>query len=107
MLDPHDIGGSDREAPPVLLIDREKNRAAIVPAVEARVSLRDQRPPEPPLTPEQQAAFEREMEKVLAEWRSRPVDHAAVAKAMAEQRGRVGRMMSWLEMCPVPPERRR
>lgn len=103
LLDPHDLGGSDHAAPFVLLIDREKNRASIVPAAEARAFLQDQWPPEPPLTEEQQAAFHREMDRLLAEMRSRPVDHNAIAKAMAEQRGRVGRMMSFLEMCPVPP----
>lgn len=103
LLDEHDIGGLDHPAPSVLLIDRERNRAYIAPAAEAKSFLRDQFPPEPPLTAVQQAAFKQEMDKMLAEWRARPVHQDAVAREMAEQRGRVGRLMSWLEMCPSPP----
>ncbi|QEG30211.1 hypothetical protein GobsT_50140 [Gemmata obscuriglobus] len=105
LLDPFDLGGSDHPAPSVLLLDRERNRAYIAPAAEAKAFLRDQHPPEPELAPEQQEAFQREFEKLLAEHRSRPVDHGAVAKEMAEQRGRVGRFMSWIDQCPTPPRR--
>jgi hypothetical protein len=102
LLDPHDLGSSDHEAPFVLLIDRERNRASIVPRADARAFLAGQHPPQEPLTPEQQAAFERELERLMKEWREKPVDHEAIARQMAEQRGRVGRMMSWLDQCPVP-----
>ena len=107
LLDPHDLGGSDHPAPSVLLIDRVKNRAYIAPAAEAKAFLRDQHPPEPVLTPEQQVTFRHEMETLLAEHRSRPVDHGAIAREMAEQRGRVGRLMGWLDQCPTPPDRGR
>lgn len=102
LLDPHDLGGADHEALLVLLIGREKSRASIASVVEARAFLKNQWPPEPPLTEEQEAAFHRELDRIFAEQRSRPIDHDAIAKAMAEQRGRVGRMMSFLDMCPVP-----
>ncbi|MBA4191778.1 MAG: hypothetical protein C0467_27680 [Planctomycetaceae bacterium] len=104
LLSPHDLGGSDHAAPFVLLIDREKNRARITPAAEAKAFLQDQWPPEPPLTPEEQVSFEREFTRLLDEMRQRPVDHEAIAREMVEQRGRVGRMMSFLDMCPVPPK---
>ena len=107
LLAPFDLGGSDHRAPSVLVIDREKNRASVAPVAEARAFLAAQHPPEPELTPEQQEAFRREMEKLIAEHRSRPFDPGAVAREMAEQRGRVGRMMSWLEMCPTPQQRGR
>ena len=104
LIDPHDLGGSDHMAPFVLLIDREINRASIAPIAEAREFLQAQHPPAPELTPEQQAAFERELERLMKEWREKPVDHDAIAKEMAEQRGRVARMMSWLAMCPEPQQ---
>ncbi|MDY3551455.1 hypothetical protein R5W24_000531 [Gemmata sp. JC717] len=107
LLDGHDLGGADHAAPSVLLIDREKNLATIAPAAEARKFLRAQHPPEVPLTPEQQEAFQREFQKLLAEHRNRPFDPGAVAREMAEQRGRVGRLMSWLDQCPDAPERGR
>ena len=97
------LGYSDVDAEYALVIDREANRASIAPLATATAFLAAQHPPEPELTPVQQAAFQRELERLLAEWRTRPVDHAAVAHEMAEQRARVGRMMSWLDMAPVPP----
>ena len=70
---------------------------------EAGVFLRDQHPPAPDLTPEQQESVRREVERLLEEWRERPVDHTGVARELDEQRGRVGRMVSFLDRCPVPP----
>lgn len=104
LLAGHDLGGADHAAPSLLLIDREKNLATISPAAEARSFLTSQHPAQQPFIPEQQEAFEREFEKLLAEHRARPVDHDAISREMAEQRGRVGRMMSFLDMCPTPPE---
>ena len=98
------LGYSDLDAEYALVIDREANRASIAPLAEAHAFLEERHPPEPELTPEQQEVFHRELDRLLAEWRTRPVDHEAVAREMAEQRGRVGRMMSWLDMCPVPPQ---
>lgn len=87
-----------------LLIDREKNRASLVPAVEARSFLHDQWPPEPPLSPEQQAELQRRIEEMVSQgWREIQVDPQEVMRLMQEQRGRVGRMMSWLDMAPEPP----
>lgn len=104
LLDPHDLGGADHEAPFVLLIDRERNRATIAKADEARAFLLAQWPPEPPATEEQRAAHRREMDQILKEMAARPIDHDAIARGMAEQRSRLGRLMSWLDMCPVPKE---
>ena len=56
-----------------------------------------------PLTPEQEEMFRAEMDRMMEEWRTRPVDPDAVARAMTEQRGRVARMMNWLDMAPTPP----
>lgn len=106
LLDPQDLGSDDHAAPAVLLIDREANRATITPAAEAREFLRDQWPPMAELTPEQQAAFGKEFPRLLAEQNSQPVDNEAIARQMQEQRGRVGRLMSFLDLCPEPPERR-
>jgi hypothetical protein len=103
LLAPFDLGSSEEDGTHMLLIDREMNQASIAPVGEARDFLARQHPPAPELTQEQQAAFQKELERLLAEWRQRPVDHEAVARQMAEQRARVGRMMSWLDMAPVPP----
>ena len=103
LLAPFDLGSSEEDGTHMLLIDREANRASIAPVAEARDFLVRQHPPAPELTPEQQEAFRNEVERLLAEWRQRPVDHDVVARQMAEQRARVGRMMSWLDMAPVPP----
>jgi hypothetical protein len=103
LLAPFDLGSSEEDAVHMLLIDRETNRASVAPVSEARDFLTWQHPPAPELTPEQQMEFNRELERLMKEWRERPVDHEAIAREMQEQRRRVGRMMSWLDMAPVPP----
>lgn len=104
LLDDVGIGLTEPRAENWLLIDTEAGRASIVPVNEARQFLRDQYPEQPPLTPEQIAAVQGRMDAMLAEgWREERVDPEAVMKAMAEQRARVGRMLSWLDMAPVPP----
>lgn len=105
LLEPFDLGSSEEDGTHMILIDRAENRASVAPVAEARAFLQAQHPPAPDLNPEQREEFEREVERLLAEHRARPIDHAAIAKAMEEQRGRVGRMMSWLDQCPVPPRR--
>lgn len=103
LLAPFDLGSSEEDGTHMLLIDRQMNRANIAPVAEARDFLARQHTPAPELTPEQQEAFRMELDRLLAERRARPVDHEAVARQMTEQRARVGRMMSWLDMAPVPP----
>jgi hypothetical protein len=88
----------------MLLIDREANRASVALVAEAGAFLEGQHLPAPELTPEQQEALNRELERLMKEWRERPVDHETVAREMAEQRARVGRMMSWLDIAPVPEQ---
>jgi hypothetical protein len=104
LLEPFDLGSSEEDAIHMLLIDRERNVARIALAAEARTFLESQHPPAPELTPEQQEAFNRELEHLLAEWRNRPVDHEAIVREMDAQRGRVARMMAWLDMCPRPEQ---
>lgn len=100
LLDPHDLGGSDRAAPFALVIDREQNRAAIVPTTEAKEFLRSQWPPEPPLTAQQQEEVRRIYEQLVNQRKEQPLDHEAINRSINDQRGRVGRLMSWLDMCP-------
>ena len=108
LLSGFDLGGSDHEAASVLLLDREANRASICPLREARAFLRDQYPPVAPMTPEQRAEAVRQFEEMVdSGWREEKVDMADVVRAMAEQRGRVGRMMAWLDLCPDAPARGR
>lgn len=105
LLAPFDLGSSEEDGPDVLLIDTVANRASVAPVAEARVFLQGQHPPREPMTPEQEAEFHRHLEDLIREHRERPIDHDAISKAMAEQRGRVARLMNWLDMCPVPPQR--
>lgn len=96
------FGNSDQDAEYALVIDREQNRASVATVREAGPFLEDQHPPPPELTPEQQAVFREEVDRLLAEWREQPLDAAAVTRAMREQHARVGRMVSFLDLCPVP-----
>ena len=108
LLSGFDLGGSDHEAASVLLLDRETSRASICPLREARAFLRDQYPPDPPMTPEERAEAARQFEELVDKgWREEKVDMGDVMKAMAEQRGRVGRMIGFLDLCPDAPERGR
>jgi hypothetical protein len=86
----------------MLIIDREANRASVAPVAEARAFLAEHGPKPPELTPEQQILFERELDRTLELWRTAPIDPDAIAKDMLKQRGRIGRVMSFLDMCPVP-----
>ncbi len=53
---------------------------------------------------EQREAIARKFEEVAAKcWEEMRVNQAAIMRQMQEQRGRVGRMVSWLDQCPVPP----
>jgi hypothetical protein len=108
LLSGFDLGGADHEAASVLLIDREMSRASICPLREARAFLREQYPPEPPMSPEERAEAARQFEEMMdTGWREVRVDPAEVVKAMAEQRGRMGRMLAWLDLCPDADERER
>lgn len=102
LLEPFDLGSSDREAVHMLLIDREASRCSVASVAEARAFLERQHPPAPVLSPQQQAAFLMELDRLLDEWRERPLDHEALAREIAEQQGRVGRMMTFLDRCPSP-----
>jgi hypothetical protein len=104
LLEPFDLGSSEEDGTHMLVIDREANRASVAFATEARAFLAGQHPPQPPMTREEQEAVFKEIDRLYREMMSKPVDHEAIAREMAEQRGRVGRMMSWLYMCPAPEQ---
>lgn len=97
LLEPFALGSSETDATHWLLIDRKASRAAVVPAVEARHFLVGQHPPEPILTHEQRETIRAEMDRLLQEWRDRPVDRDAVAAEIAEQQRRVARMVAFLD----------
>jgi hypothetical protein len=104
LLSEFDFGSSEHEGAHMLIIDREANRASVAPVGEARAFLTEHGPKPPELTPEQQILFEQELDRTLELWRTAPIDPDAIAKSMVEQRGRIGRMMSFLDMCPVPEQ---
>ena len=101
MLEGFNLGASDRIAEHCLLIDQQRNLAFIVPIRDAETFLRNQWPPEPPLTEEQRQAIQEKMEELLKQG-GQQIDSAAVGRWMADQRGRLGRLMAWLDMAPVP-----
>lgn len=102
LLKPFDLGSLRTEATHAILIDRTMNRASVCPIAEAEAFLRSQHSPETPLIPDDPEALRRELDAADTGWREVPVDMAAVMREMDEQRGRVGRMQAWLNMCPVP-----
>jgi hypothetical protein len=105
LLDGVGIGLGEWPATHWLLIDREAGRASIAPADEARRFLRQQHPAEPELSPEQGEELRRQVEEAVARgWHEVRLDPEEVRRSMQEQRARIGRMVSWLEQCPVPPQ---
>jgi hypothetical protein len=99
LLRPFDLTSPDSNL--VLVIDQQGSRASVATGSEAADFLRQHRPPVPQLTDEQMARVE---ELVLQGWREEHVDQAEVLRQMQEQRARVGRVMSWLDMAPVPED---
>ena len=97
------LRGFDLSHEHCLVIDKEASRASVCTGPEAANFLREHRPPLPDLSPEQVRQVE---ESVARGWHEVQVDPVEVARAMQEQRARVGQMMSWLDMCPVPPRGR-
>lgn len=104
LLQPYNLGYSDADAEHAIIIDRQENRASVSPIREARRFLDAQWPPLPELTLEQTEAFREEAKRLLQEWRERPIDEDAITQSIQEQQGRFGRMMSFLDMCPSPPQ---
>lgn len=103
------LGYSDEAATHCLVFDRTSGRASVAPLAEAQAFLQAQHPTPPPLSPEEAEVLRQRIETVLDDWceqRGRAVDMGEVVRAMTEQRGRVGRMVAWLDMCPVPPRGR-
>lgn len=103
LLDGWNLGYSDVDAEHCLVLDRERNRASVAPLAEARAFLESQHPPPPELSPEEAEALRERVEAILREWREAAIDPAELRRVMDEQRGRLGRMVSFLDMCPVPP----
>jgi hypothetical protein len=88
-----------------LLIDQEACRARLAPAKEARQFLADWRAPKPALIPEQIAAVRAQVDAIPAkDRREGQIGPEAVIRQMQEQRGRVSRMVSWLDVAPSPPK---
>jgi hypothetical protein len=106
LLAPFNLGYSDHDADHCLVIDRERNRASIAPLGEARAFLHAQHPPAPELTPEQAETVRRHIEEAIKRRWQEAASAEAMGQAIAEQRGRLGRMIAWLDMAPVPPQRR-
>jgi hypothetical protein len=100
MLDALSPGG-EMTAANALVIDRARNLASIAPVAEARAFVRSQWPPEPPLTAEQAAEIHRRTEELIAQgWQEVRVDPAEALRLYNLQRGQVGRLFGWLELCP-------
>jgi hypothetical protein len=102
LLDCTNLGYSDVTAEECLIIDREATRASIARIEEAQPFLQAQWPPQPPMTPEQEAAFNREMERLMEEMRNRPIDWDAIAREQREQQTRMAVMLAYLDQCVLP-----
>jgi hypothetical protein len=61
--------------------------------------------PAVPLTEEQRIAIRKDFEELM-QARQEKIDPGEIGRQMAEQRGRIGRMISFLDMCPTPGEGR-
>jgi hypothetical protein len=104
LLAGYNLGSSNRIAEHALILDREANRASVAPVQEALAFVEAQHPPAPPVSRQEAEELRAGMEAFLEQgWRQAPVDPAEIQRAMAEQQGRVGRMISWLDQCPKPP----
>ena len=102
LLAGYNLGYSDSNAEHWLLIDREGSRATIAAPAEARAFLEKH----VPLSVEEQEEIVGQLDEFLMHgWEEVHIDPEEVRKAMDEQRGRVGRMVSWLDMCPKPPQK--
>lgn len=98
LLRPFDLTSFDSNL--VLMIDQDGARASVATGDQAAEFLRRHRPQPVELSAEQVAQAEALDAKG---WREEYVDQAEVVRAMDEQRGRMGRLMAWLDLCPVPP----
>jgi hypothetical protein len=107
LLAPFNLGYSDRDADHCIVLDREAGRASVGAIDEAREFLHARHRPPPVVSREQAEAMRRELEAMMEGWREQTVDAEDVARMMEEQRGRFGRMISFLDMCPTPPARGR
>lgn len=84
-----------------LVIDKEGCRASVCNGTDAAEFLREVRPPLS-LGPTGEPGSV--IDQFQGGWVEVPAEE--VQRAMDEQRGRVGRMLSWLDMAPVPGEGR-
>jgi hypothetical protein len=98
------LRGFDLHGHHCLVFDREVNRVSIATGPESAAFLLRHRPPLPP-SQRMTGGPGSLVEQITTGWREEKVDQEAVRRAMDEQRGRVGRMMSWLDMAPTPPPR--
>jgi hypothetical protein len=107
LLSRWNLGASDRLAEYALLLDREQNLVRIAPIQAVDAFLRKQWPPAPLGTQEERETTSQQFEDFMAKgWEEVRVDPAEIGRQMAEQRGRISRMMSWLDQCPTPGEGR-
>lgn len=84
-----------------LVIDQEGCKASVCNGSEAAEFLREVRPPLRDGPVEELPGLG---EQLRSGWQEVPAEE--VYRAMNEQRGRVGRMLSWLDLCPEPGEGR-
>jgi hypothetical protein len=97
LLAPFDLGSSEEDGTHMLLIDRGANRASVAPVTEARAFLEAQHPPAPDLTPEEQERFNRELERLMEEWRNRPIGWDEINRQQREQSTRMAVMLAFLD----------
>jgi hypothetical protein len=97
-----DLGSSEEDGTEMLLIDTQERKASIAPLHDARVFLDGQWPEQEPMTPEQEEVFRAELERLLAEQGTRPIDWDAISRQQREQSTRMAVMLAFLDQ-QVPP----
>jgi hypothetical protein len=100
------LGASDHRATHVLVIDQQGARASVATISEASAFLEAQHPVREASPQDEVEAVNRLLADIRADgWTEVPVDTSRVAQAIAEQRGRLARLVGWLDLYPIPPSR--
>jgi hypothetical protein len=96
-LDTYDLGSSDGEATHALILDLDKQEVLIAPMKEARIFLREQWPPEPPIqmSKEDQLAIISEALKNAKQ--PDHIDTEEIQRRIEEQFKLIEDMQKWLD----------
>ena len=107
LLEPFDLGSSEEDAVHMLLIDRTASRANIAASVDEDPHVSRRPTPSAPGTHPRAARSVQPGTGTVARrvaGAGRSITRPSLGRWPSESGDRVGRMMAWLEMCPVPEQ---